>query len=230
MQEKFVEQSGCRLRYLQQGEEPVWLIHTGTHGDEQAVIDSVGRYLRSRAGVLPDLIWVPETSPSAVARGTRLNARDVNLNRVFYDDAEEPEVRANLRLLAGRSFRHFLSAHEDLTTDKFYLYEQDDNSATPEFARLYAGLAALGIGLYEGLDDDDPVLGNDIKRGYFFSRTSRRPNGVLDGTVEGYVGFNRLASGKIITAEVPGRLPQEKKDAVVALLFEYLAGSDGVRE
>lgn len=222
MVKRHVEFAKLELGYYQKGADPALLIHTGTHGDEKDVIEAVGRYLKAHEAVLPDFIWVPEVSPSAVRLGTRQNQRGVDLNRVFFDGAKEPEVGANLAVLRGRRFRHFLSVHEDLTADRFYMYEHDDNSDTPAMARLCRRLAGSGIGLYEGLDDTDPVLCNEIRKGYFSSRWLERDAGRPDGTVEGYVGHNRLADGRIVTAEVPGLATMEKKDMIVAWLFEYL--------
>jgi len=222
MTEKVIEHSGCRLRYFQKGERPVWLIHTGTHGDELAVIGLVREYLSANEKKLPDFIWVPEVSPSAVRSGTRNNEHGLNLNRVFFEHPGEPEARANLELIKAHVFRSFITIHEDLTTDKFYMYEHDDNSGVPALRKLFSEVAALGVGFYEGLDDDDPALCNLIRQGYFSCRWQERPPTGPDGTFEGYMGFHRAAGGKIITAEVPGLLPDDIRRAIVSLLFRYL--------
>ena len=223
MTEKFIEHSGCRLRYFQKGEDPVWLIHTGTHGDERDVIGLVRDHLAECGDRLPDLIWVPEVSPSAVRAGTRDNEHGLNLNRVFFEDAVEPEARANLALIKEHSFRSFITIHEDLTTDKFYMYEHDDNAGKAALVKLFSDISSLGVGFYEGLDDDDPALCNLIRRGYFSCRWQEHPPTGPDGTFEGYMGFHRASGGKIITAEVPGLLPAAKREAIVALLFAYLS-------
>ncbi|MCX6782152.1 MAG: succinylglutamate desuccinylase/aspartoacylase family protein [Candidatus Magasanikbacteria bacterium] len=211
------------LEYWQKGSNPSLLIHTGTHGDEYSVIELVENFLTEHKEEMCDFVWVPRVSPSACRLKARNNERGNNLNHMFVGEIIEPEALANLELLSPFKFKNFLSIHEDLTADKFYMYEMKDNSKTSEWQKLFVGLKSRGINLYQGLDDpNDPALCNEIKDGYFSYAWQKVSTIEKDPFFESYIFRNHLITGKDVTAEVPGLLIAEKKKIIIELLFKYI--------
>lgn len=209
------------LRYVQKGECPLWLIHTGTHGDESGVIDSVRKYLEVNWNKMPDFLWVIEVSPSAVELETRKNKYGHDLNRCFRDGADDPEFSANLALLSGRQFADFISVHEDPDHfNTFYCYDSYDAQNDSRLWDFFNKIFARGIHGFTGVDDpNDPVLRNDIKNGYRFLEQE-----IEDGTTFDYFYRIGCVRGRRLNPEVPGLASQETKDFVVKAFFDYLSG------
>lgn len=224
MRQFFIERPS-KLEYWRIGDRPRWLVHSGMHGDEHGVIEPLRRVLERREAELPDLVWVPAASPSAVAARQRVNAAGLDLNRAFAAEPANAEAKALLAAMDGRVFDLFVSFHEDPTTDRFYLYDEaQDASGTPELAGLFAKVKSLGVRLYEGLDDpEDPVLGNVVDNGYFSGlwRPPRSGGPAADGTIEGYLARHGLAR-RILTPEVPTLVPAATKEAIVDAVIDYL--------
>lgn len=208
------------LIYIQKG-QPTLLIHSGTHGDESDVIVSIEKYLREHADLMPDFLWIPEVSPSAVRAGTRKNERGVDVNRVFDANSIEPEVLANIALTRGKLFDLFLDIHEDPTTDAFYMYDSIDARGAKEMRELFSRVKALGVPLYNGLDDED--LGLHVADGYvvcndsYASQDKGTPH-----TSWNYLREHGMVKRRYLTPEIPGKAPQSVKDAIVAAVFQYL--------
>ncbi|HYE59580.1 MAG TPA: hypothetical protein VEA18_00140, partial [Candidatus Kapabacteria bacterium] len=155
MERKEVHYQGLALEYREKGENPSWLIYSGTHGDEAGVISSIETVLSSEEKNFPSFLWVPMVSPSAVANGTRNNARGVNVNRDFFDHSTEPEVQANISLIRGKVFEYFIDIHEDPSTELFYLYDSWNIPDNPMMQHLFRTIQNTGVGLYDGIDDPD---------------------------------------------------------------------------
>ena len=200
------------MRVIKKGNKTRWLIHTGTHGDEFEVIDLVKKYIEKNKSRLPDFLWIPEVSPSAVALKTRKNIRGLDVNRNFFDDCDDAEVESNLKIIKNKKFEIFISFHEDLTTDKFYLYDSEDFSKSSALKNLYQKIADLGVEFYDGLDD--PNLGNIVKNGYVIEDSK-------DGQISVYIYKNKIAN-RVLIPEIPGKASPATKDKIVECLFEYL--------
>lgn len=230
MEQKSAVADGVKIDYYQKGREPRWLIVSGVHGDEAGVVASVERCLRSRGAALPDFIWIPVASPSAVRRGTRENEHGVNLNRAFFDRPREPEAAAVLAVIGDRHFDLCATFHEDTSTDRlFYLYDEiHDARETPAMKKLFVEIAGLGLKFYDGLDDADPALANHIQNGYFSGLWKRKPGEAVpdNGMLESYLA-RRGQAGRIYTVETPGKAASETKDGMVAAMFEYLKKEHG---
>src|SRR3989344_8617189 len=96
---KKVSSTNPDFYYFLKGSHPKLLIHSGTHGDEYEVIDLVEKYIRRYEAKLPDFIFVPKVSPSAVAAKTRKNSQNADINRTFSTNSIDPEVRENIKIL-----------------------------------------------------------------------------------------------------------------------------------
>ena len=209
------------LTYFQKGAQPALLIHSGTHGDEYGVIESVKKYLEKNESRLPDFIWVPEVSPTAVAARTRRNAQGNDLNRAFVRDASDREAVANLNIINAYSFKYFISFHEDLEFPDFYMYDSVDARETESFRKFYEGIRADGVGVHNGLDDaNDPALGFEIQNCYFSYQWITGQSRKESGTVWEYLKQHQPQIKRMLNPEIPGNASQKIKDALVKQIFK----------
>lgn len=209
------------LGYFKHGYQPKLLIHSGTHGDEYGVIEPVKRVVKKYQNKLPECLLVPEVSKSAVGLKTRKNRYGRDLNRHFSRRSKDPEIRANIELLKGRSFELCLNFHEDLDHENlFYLYDTHRMSGKCK-SRLNRSLESLGIGRFSGIDDaKDPELGCLIIDGYrdFGIKKDRKDSGMLSafGIRSGWIE-------RTLTIEVPGKAsPVMKEKVVEAVMGTFL--------
>lgn len=111
------------------GEDGPILVLGGVHGDEpssvEAVVGLVGRLAAGLASA--PLVIVPALNPDGLARGSKNNARDVDLNRNFAArnwraehapgyfpgaaPASEPETQALARLVEAHAVRGVVAVH-----------------------------------------------------------------------------------------------------------------------
>jgi len=165
------------------------------HGDEphtRLILQSL-RDGRPIHGI--DLWVVPTYNPDGLARGTRRNARGVDLNRNFPHDwadldgryesgprpASEPETRAVMRFLRDVRPRRVLSFHQPL-------YGVDTDTKDAGFARRLARALRL-------------------------PQTSLDCGGLCHGTMTGW--FNHRFAGAALTIEY-GHRPARRRMAVEA--------------
>lgn len=216
MIEHFVERGDARVRYFQKGENPVWLMYSGTHGDEADVVLSIEKYLTEHAQRLPDFLWVPHVSPSAVAGKVRHNARGLDTNRNFFDYTEEEEILANLEIVRGKQFQYLLDFHEDLERTEFYIY--DSLGVRDELMdAILSSQQVGGVGLLHGIDDEtDPALGMMVVNGYCDASNVIETSGF---SVD-YMLTKGIVKQRAWTFETPGLLNQEEKDKIIENIFE----------
>ncbi len=226
MQECTIVCCGVTLRYYTHRENPRWLIHSGTHGNERGVIAPVREFLRAHAKDMPGFVFVPEVSPSAVTKGSRWNAAGNDVNRMFADTSPDAEVRANLALMHTGTFDLFLSFHED--TDRmweWYIYDTDDTPKDAGTRNLFAAAADIGVAPYSGSDGtaDGAVT---IRDGYFSERWEG--GGFAREALVGQATIYAVRSGiakRAITLEIPGLAPQDVKRKLVAIIFQHFANA-----
>jgi hypothetical protein len=208
------------ITYWQKGNNPELLIHSGTHGDEFSVIEPLTEYIFTNQKNLPDFIFVPEVSPSAVANKTRVNGNGLDLNRSFFDQSEEAEIKANLELINAFSFKKIMSFHEDTEYKEFYLYDSHkiNDKAWQNFVNK---LKVIGLDVLNGLDDpDDPVLGTNFENGYFSTADLDFSNS-NSGTLSEYLAKNKSKT-RYFTIEVPTQSELKQKKALIELIFSEL--------
>ncbi len=206
------------ITYFVQGGKPKLLLLSGTHGDEYGVIEAVKGSIRKYLSQLPEFVFIPEVSPSAVSNRTRVNNNGIDLNRSFGDSSLEPETIANMEIVKDNSFDLCVSFHEDPGISEFYFYDSGMMDES-DLALIRSGVQTLGIKLYDGVDDpSDPYLANMVNGGYISS-----PADTLSGN-DSYENWslNKGIVKRTLTMEVPGTISMERKTALVNLLFEDL--------
>jgi len=108
------------------GDTPIRLgIFAGIHGDEpegcHAVVQFV-RLLEARPELAAGyyLSFYPVCNPTGYEDGTRHSRTHRDLNREFWRNSGEPEVKLLEAELTSRSFQGLISLHTDDTSDGFY--------------------------------------------------------------------------------------------------------------
>lgn len=193
---------------------PEAFVSAGIHGDERCGSEALLHWLESRE--LPaGFHWVvaPFLNPSGLRRGTRVNARGIDLNRDFFRMRSE-EIRALTGWWCGRERGcdlHF-SLHEDWEAEGFYLYEIN-TGPRPSIARGVLGRLAAAWPLQTG----GPVDGHDLDA----------PGLILHAPEpdeeEGWPEAIWLAKRWPVlscTFEAPGRLRREARIALLTDAFD----------
>ncbi|KKR06373.1 MAG: hypothetical protein UT34_C0001G0413 [candidate division WS6 bacterium GW2011_GWF2_39_15] len=211
------------IEYWVKGTNPKLLILSGTHGDEYGVIEHIREYIENNE--LPDFIYVPEVSPSAVHLKTRKNINGVDLNRSFKKGVTEPEAIANMEIVQGQHFDKCITFHEDLEdrgVPQYYIYdcttcsENDNNGYLDQMRR---DLLSKGYQALNGIDDtEDPGLGHVAVDGYISI-----PGDYTDdshGTYETWGIVNKVFK-RYLNPEVPSMLSPAQKKEMVNIMFKY---------
>lgn len=208
------------VSFWQKGKKPELLIHSGTHGDEWRVIEILTDYVMKNQDKLPDFIFVPEVSPSAVARKTRKNGNNLDLNRNFADFSDDAEVKANLKIINSYNFKKVISFHEDTEYEEFYLYDSG-LIAEKSWQKIMSQVERFDIKMLNGIDDPaDPILGIIFKDGYF-STSFLEVTNCHSGTLGEYL-VAKKNNPRYFTVEIPTKSTIEQKKKLVNLLFVEL--------
>lgn len=202
------------LEYLIKG-NPVVLIESGMHGDEREIIPLVWNEIKKRFEALPDFIYLPKASPSAVRMNRRENGDGDDLNRMFTPRTASKEARIIMDAVSSYRCKLHLSFHEDLFTPNFYLYDSLPLEGTDFLESLRNQVLACGVGLYNGIDaPDDPSLGFVVKNGF----CHYQPNGKA-----GFFGDWTFSSGvtkRMVEIEIPALVSKEQQRKLVQIVFE----------
>lgn len=204
--------------YFVSGENPKLLIHSGTHGDESEVTEFVMESLRKYEAQLPAFIFVPEVTPSGVAKNTRRNGSGRDMNREFFSNSPDPEVQANIEAIQGHHFDIFVSVHEDPELMAYYLYDVGPGKDRNELVlRHNQMMKNHGVELLNGIDDlEDTSLGFEFVDGY---NKMDFPEGEPDdGTISAWV-LNRKMAKDYLLPEIPGKAIREIKKYIVDSFF-----------
>ena len=108
------------------GDTPIRIgIFAGIHGDEPEGVRAVVQFLKLLEAK-PELAtgyylsFYPVCNPTGYEDGTRHSRSGKDLNREFWGNSSEPEVRLLQAELISRSFNGIISLHTDDTSDGFY--------------------------------------------------------------------------------------------------------------
>lgn len=102
-------------------------LFAGLHGDEPAgcaaLVEFLAALVREPARAEGyELFVYPVVNPTGYAAGTRENHRGKDLNREFWRDSAEPEVRCLERELREKRFDGLITLHADDTCEGLYGY------------------------------------------------------------------------------------------------------------
>lgn len=108
------------------GDTPVRIgIFAGIHGDEPEGVRALVQFIKlleAKPGLAAGyyLSFYPVCNPTGFEDGTRHSRAGKDLNREFWRNSAEPEVRLLQAELVSRSFQGIISLHTDDTSDGFY--------------------------------------------------------------------------------------------------------------
>jgi hypothetical protein len=208
------------IPYFTKGDSPTLLIHAGTHGDEYGVIESVRLAVKKYERSLPNFVYVPTVSPSAVAKRTRFNGEGVDINRNCFEESKVAEIEANFQIVADKKFELMVTFHEDPGPKAdFYLYDIGCGLGRKDSWNTFTDeLRRIGVGLLNGEDDPgDPILDYTFENGYrYFPAPVEGHNG---GSFDAWATRNGVVK-RTLVPEIPGHLPQKKKNLIVDLFFK----------
>lgn len=213
-------------RFCIKGRDPKLLIVSGTHGDEYEVLPFVEEAVIKYLDQLPEFLYVPEVSPSAVALRTRENGEGIDVNDNFFHDTKSEEVRQMMKLWEKYRFELFITFHEDTEKEKFFLYDGATKEFydtvklenTPEFQLLCHDVVTIGVELFNGIDElNDPTLGYEVKNGYAYW-----PMTFNDYSSDYWLLVERAIAKQVINTEIPGMVSVEKKRQIVDAIFQRL--------
>ncbi len=160
----------ARLRFqgADAGREPLRIgLFSGVHGDEpsgpaalQRFLESLGRDPGRAAGY--DLWVYPWVNPTGCERGTRENASGKDLNREFWRDSQEPEVRILEAELSRRRFHGLITLHADDTCEGHYGYTHgrpvEDSLLRPALEAAERALPRDGRPVIDGFSAKEGVI------------------------------------------------------------------------
>ncbi|MEK7577615.1 MAG: hypothetical protein AAB492_03320 [Patescibacteria group bacterium] len=204
--------------YHVRGSEPKLLILSGTHGDETEVTDCVTRYIDTHQSELPDYVYIPELSPTAVKLKTRRNLFGHDLNREFIHEPIDPEVITAMKILDPFTFSLCIAFHEDPDRrTSFYMYDSHILRDTEllEYRQLITQTDAK---LFTGIDDPaDGKLALHVERGYIHTPILGKHD----------TGFSMRwliedhKAQRVFNPEIPGKADMDLKQRLVDMIFEY---------
>ena len=122
-----------RSRESSEHKNPRMLITAGFHGEEKAGPLAILKWLEECDGKVferVDLSFIPVVNPTGFNRGMRKNIWSERTNCGFCHWIKSEDTRShegeillgNIALLRSLAADGFLSLHEDVTTDRFYIY------------------------------------------------------------------------------------------------------------
>lgn len=190
---------------------PICLV-AGLHGDEadgiRAALEFARRFAASpqlAAGY--SLTIYPCVNPVGYERMTRENGHGKDLNREFFRDSAEPEVRLIEQELQAREFTGFISGHSDYESFGLYAYATGDvlseRLAKPA---LFQASSVIPI-------NTDPVIDGHAAR-----------HGIINEKFPGSLGpLSKGASEPFdITIETPNLFALRKRVEAQAIAFETI--------
>lgn len=221
---KFIKTLGeVKIEYYINGKNPKLLILSGTHGDEYEIIECLRKEIYKRLEKLPDFLYIPVVSPSAVDQRKRQNKDGKDLNRSFFDNSNINEVKTNISILEGHHFDICLSFHEDPEYKDFYMYDFHgaDLEKSSTLEKLRKEIRSLGVGLLNGIDDpSDPTLGNVFLNGYKYYPPNE--SGDTSSGFFAYWAFSKGIIKRYINPEIPGKLDPNTKEKIVDIIFRNI--------
>ncbi|MBI5732977.1 succinylglutamate desuccinylase/aspartoacylase family protein [Candidatus Jorgensenbacteria bacterium] len=198
------------------------LVVSGIHGNEPSGPYAIAKYLLQNKKTEKGIDIAPILNPTGFEKGTRKNAGGKDLNRFFFDQAirgepEECTIARNFLKRVTKPYELLLSIHEDYERKEFYLYEAGNGINSKVIRNIFSIIKKAGIELFNGLDDKE--LGNLVIDGHVPMETNDQ-----FPALEEFVSRTRKAK-RVITLEIPGRLPLERKINLGVLIIKAVVES-----
>lgn len=208
------------------------LIAGGFHGDEVAGVWGIIKFLTDKSKISKNinLTFLPLVNPTGFALGKRFNKWGENPNRGFCHKeielnrklSREGEILLkNIDLIKTYAADGFLSLHEDVLSEKLYVYTFEKLKTPGGFSKMLLGTGKKYFETY----------GNDIIKDNFskFSDDTIVKNGLSfnkhDGSFEDYM-FD-LGVEKTACTDIPGKKPIKKRietnTAIMKSFINYFA-------
>lgn len=195
--------------YFSFGSGPRVLITAGIHGDEPAGCYALDKILcdYSYLDNCPAQVDVlPLINHSGFLLGRRETASGSDLNRAFRGPAtifDQFDVKYVKEFLVRKEpYKLFLSMHEDVDRESFYLYNTGVGGHKI-INDIFSTVKKQGISLYNGIDEisaGDSAVNKLVIEGYVRAPLEKES----DGTLEDYVVRTKRAP-RAITIELPGK-------------------------
>ena len=192
-----------RLATERASSKPVVLISAGIHGDEPAPVIALFELLNDGFFSTESFDWriYPVLNPTGLKKGTRENAKGIDLNRDFLD-TRSPEVLAyKASLETEGSIDMSLNLHEDWEANGFYLY-----ALSPNHARDYGEAILKSVGESGPIEHSESVDGHPSLDGLILPLEFVNDNSLSDGWPEA-IYLYRSKPHIHFTMESPSCLP-----------------------
>jgi hypothetical protein len=208
------------IEYFVKGDKPTLLLLSGMHGDEYETSACLADYVEKHADTLPDFLFIPKVSPSAIELKTRKNKLGHDVNRNFFDPPTDPEVKDVMNIISRHVFDLCLDFHEDPDLkDAFYVYDSDHLSEE-RLADFRKYIEKAGLIPHTGIDDPlDANLGLHVQDGYISTPIHSFP--ISAGFSFEWILTHGIAK-RVFDPEVPGQSPLEVKRAIIANIFSFV--------
>lgn len=206
--------------YYTQGSHPRILLFSGMHGNEYESGRILTNYLADYASTLPDFVYIPEVSPSAVVAQTRTNAYDHDINRQFILHTQDPEAKAVMHIVEPYKFNLCIDIHEDPDrTMSLYIYDTSHMSQE-ELEAYRSCIQTTDARLYTGIDDiDDEHLMLQVDKGYVCLGYEK--SNETAGFSSRWLYETGIAK-RTFTVEIPGKAEGTLKKSIILVLIPYL--------
>jgi hypothetical protein len=213
---KYYGQTG----YFQKGANPKLLILSGMHGDEAETSHLLHKYLSLDHSWLPDFVYIPFLSPTAIATASRENSSGHDLNRSFLSTLSDPEAIQIANLLKNYRFNLAVDFHEDRDrTTGFYMFDEIlHEKSLVNFDNAQQKLQSLGLRMFNGIEDmEDPNLGYNVSDGYIqLTKAKLKPD-------VGFLSFWLLEQQiieRMFTIEIPKRANHQTKNQIFPIILD----------
>lgn len=206
--------------YYIHGNRPRVLIFSGMHGNEYESGLLLYTYIQLNAEKLPDFVYIPEVSPSAVAAKTRKNKYGNDINRMFIDKTSDPEAKTVMDIVRQHQFDICIDVHEDPDrTLGFYLYDTEQMTEA-QLASYRTAVGKTEARLYTGIDDvDDEHLMLQVDNGYVSLGFEK------SGETSGFSSRWLYEAGicrRAFTLEIPGKAGAALKNKLIPAVITFL--------
>ena len=199
------------------------------HGDEYGSGKLLDSLLRDKKISVPEYLYIPAVSPSAVSRQTRKNSQEHDINRQFHDDTADREAKNIMSIVSPYHFSIVIDIHEDPDrTQAFYVYD-NARMTKRELETYRTAVHQTDARLYTGIDDlEDENLGCHVEKGYYSFRSDWDEDTDKDAGFFSKWAIRRGIANRVFTVEIPGKAPLKLKRQLILAVVPFLTSTFAV--